>query len=661
MARLAALAGVCWGFALAGTAAAHHPDRSPLDNKADVSVNPIDVTDVGPLSERLLGGQHGGSPGHLPAKRENVELVGKLELTGHFGNVLPEQIADLAVFGDAAYLNSWADPACTRGGVYVADIRRPSAPREIGFIPALSGNYHGEGAHVISAKTKFFKGDLLAVNNEFCTDEPTVGAGFDLYDVTNPQHPKVLVQGFGDRGPEGSLTGTDPLANQYHSVFLWQDGKSVYLVGVDNEEFTDVDIYDVSNPRSPQPVAEFDLLEEFPQIEDNLALGNLVLHHDMVVKRINGVQTMLSSYWDAGYVKLDVSNPAAPTYIGDTSFDGPDPLTGLTPPEGNAHQAEFSADNRFILAADEDFNPYRAGEFRITTGPNAGLYPSAEVPGGVSVASLPDRKLNGPVVYGGYGCDASAPIPPRSGAGLTLGPGEEAIVVLQRGPAGDPGAPEEACFPGEKAANGIEAGYDAVLLVNRHLGSEAADSPFCGSGGYPPGAQIVTLCTTHAAFHRIFDTTPVFSGPSLGQPGEPAIGQVGQKVEGTAVFDGWGYGHVYENGTGKLRHVGAFAIEEALDPRFAFGFGDLSIHEFATAPRGNLAFSAYYAGGARVFRFGPGGLEEVGAFIDKGGNNFWGVEVLPDKHGRDNMFATSDRDFGLYIFRYSGRDRHGHH
>jgi hypothetical protein len=327
LARLALAAGVIGGFALTGTASAHHPDKTLRGGKADISANAVDVTDVGSVSERLIGGQHGGSVGHLPSKRENVELVGKLELTGQFGNVLPEQIADLSVFEDTAYLNSWSDPECTRGGTYIADIHRPSAPKEIGFIPALPGTFHGEGAQVISVKTKFFKGDLLAVNNEFCADEPTVGAGY--------------------------------------------------------------------------------------------------------------------------------------------------------------------------------------------------------------------------------------------------------------------------------------------------------------------------------------------SGPSLGATGEPAIGAKGEKLEATAVFDGWGYGHVYENGAGKLRHVGAFAIEEALDPRFAFGFGDLSIHEFATAPHGNLAFSAYYAGGARVFSFGPGGLQEVGAFIDKGGNNFWGVEALQDKHGQ-NMFATSDRDFGLYLFRYTGRAGHGH-
>ena len=83
--------------------------------------------------------------------------------------------------------------------------------------------------------------------------------------------------------------------------------------------------------------------------------------------------------------------------------------------------------------------------------------------------------LNGPTVYGGYGCDASDPIPlalvGRPAAARATG--EEAIVVLQRGPSEpsvDPDNPEPACFPGEKAENAIEAGYDAVLLANHHVG-----------------------------------------------------------------------------------------------------------------------------------------------------------------------------------------------
>ncbi|HEX2192272.1 MAG TPA: hypothetical protein VHH09_03685 [Acidimicrobiales bacterium] len=38
----------------------------------------------------------------------------------------------------------------------------------------------------------------------------------------------------------------------------------------------------------------------------------------------------------------------------------------------------------------------------------------------------------------------------------------------------------------------------------------------------------------------------------------------------------------------------------------------------------------------------------MGAFIDEGGNNFWGVEVWHDETGRRYVLLASDKDFGLY-------------
>jgi hypothetical protein len=611
------------------------------------------------------GHQHGGALGHLLPTRKNVKLVSKLSPTDQFGDIVPEQIADVAVFKGYAYLNSWLEPTCTRGGTYVVDIKRPDRPLQAGFIPALAGNYHGEGAHVVRLKTDKFRGDLLAVNNERCA-AVEAGGGFDLYDVSNPRKPKTLVQGFGDTGPDdGSLVGEEP-AHDSHSVFVWQDGKKAYLFIVDNVELHDVDIFDVTDPRNPEPVAEYDFVEEFPQIVEGPTLDNLILFHDGVVKEIGGKQVLMAAYWDAGYVTVDVSDPASPVYIGDSSFQGPDPLTGMEPQEGNAHQGEFSADDRFILAADEDFSPYRPGSFSITTGPNAGEFDSVSVGGGAAAAVLPDRTLNGPVVYGGYGCNASTPVPARSAINPSVGPGEEAILVLQRGPAFDPDEDydgdgdinndsDDACFPGEKAANAVAAGWDAVLLVNRHQasGNPADDAAACGSGGYPPGAVIVTLCTTHEAFHLMFNDTPEFGVPYDDDVEGPALGTVGEKVEGTSVFDGWGYAHLYRNNAGKLEEVDTYAIPEALDERFASGFGDLSIHEFATDPEDRLAYSSYYAGGLRVFRFGGGaGLRETGRFIDEGGNNFWGVEQFTYRGNR--LIAASDRDYGLYVFDYTG-------
>jgi hypothetical protein len=668
-ARAAIVAGALSVLAIAAGSASGEQRRQAQSSAAEAAVPPHGSIFSSTSARRLLPNgdftpaldsmrQHGPVEGHLPPARRNVRLVGKLEPTRAFGPIVEGQIADLTVHEGFAYLNSWDEPTCTKGGVYVADIRNPRRPREVGFIPALDITYHGEGAQVFEYDTEAFQGDVLAVNNETCTfQDAEVGAGgFDLYDVTDPRNPKILVQGFGDRGDEGQLTGDAEQANSAHNIRLWEHEGKVYAVSVDNLEFHDVDIFDVTDPRNPVPVAEFDLVEEFPQIVDSGANGNQIFNHDDVVKTIGGRVFMMLSYWDAGFVKLDVTDPANPVYVGDTSYDGEDPLTGLTPPEGNGHQVEFSADNGFLLATDEDFAPYRADEFSITSGPLAGTqFPSQEVGGGLSPASLPDLTLNGPTVYGGYGCNASAPIPPRSQffpPPEEMPAGQEAIVVLQRGPTGDPQNPEEACFPGEKVANAQAAGYDAALLVNRHLGSPDMDEPFCGSGGFPPGTTIATLCTTHEAFHRIFNTEPQFQLP-VPATGEPAIGTLGEDVEGTSIFDGWGYTHVYENGSGKLRRIDSYAIPEALDERFAFGFGDLSVHEFATDPTESLAYSSYYAGGFRVMSFGRNGIKEVGKFIDRGGNNFWGVEHFTTPKGQ-RLVGASDRDFGLYIFRYTG-------
>jgi hypothetical protein len=434
---------------------------------------------------------------------------------------------------------------------------------------------------------------------------------------------------------------------------MWEYGGRLYLMIIDNLELHDVDIFDISNPAAPVPVAEYDLVELFPQIEDSGNIGSFsaTFHHDSKIKIINGRAIALTSYWDAGYVTYDISDPTAPKYIGDSSFLGPDPLTGLTPPEGNAHYAEFSHDNRFILAADEDFTTHRAGTFTV----EGVEYPASGVGGGAPAATLPDRVMNGPTFYGGYACPGSPAPPLRSSVSPVLDPGEEAILVLQRGPTGDTNNPEPACFPGQKAERAWDAGWRNVLFVNRHLGDAASDTPFCGSGGYVAGKVPVSVCTTHTAAHDIFDDAPPeYTTPYDDEAEMALIGTPGDRVTATSQFDAWGYAHLYRHEAGKVTRVDSWAVDESLDERFATGFGDLSIHEHAADPTENLSYVAYYAAGARAITFGDGGITETAAFIDQGGNNFWGVEQFNAPGDHERLAAFSDRDFGLYILRYTG-------
>ena len=174
-------------------------------------------------------------------------------------------------------------------------------------MPALPETYHGEGAHVITFNGR----DILAVNNEPC-GENGVG-GFDLYDVTDPAAPKPLVRGFGDQSTEteddigNPFMSTEPdpdhgAPQSNHSIFLWQDGAKLYAVTVDNLELHDVDIFDVTNPAAPKFIADIDLValaeEQNFELVDGTEANGTIFHHDMVVKKIGNVQTMLVSYWD---------------------------------------------------------------------------------------------------------------------------------------------------------------------------------------------------------------------------------------------------------------------------------------------------------------------------------------------------------------------------
>ena len=319
------------------------------------------------ITGNVLPAQHDGTSNHLPPTQNNIELVGKLELSTpaelrfdpETGDpdptqpaVVPGQIADLAIHKGFAYLNSWDEPTCARGGTFIVDINNPAEPQQVGFLPALEGRYHGEGAHVVTLNTPVFQGDVLAVNNEpysslDCTaneDRPFFG-GFDLYDVTNPNAPETFAQGVGDTGPEGDLEGDHPSAHSSHSTFVWQgNDRRAFVVFVDNAELNDVDIFEITDPANPQPVGEFDLVEvadaQGVDIIDDSALGNSIFLHDMVVKKIGDRFILLADYWDAGYVTVDVTNPGNPQIIADTTYDGLDPLTGFDPPEGNGHQGD---------------------------------------------------------------------------------------------------------------------------------------------------------------------------------------------------------------------------------------------------------------------------------------------------------------------------------
>jgi hypothetical protein len=224
-------------------------------------------------------------------------------------------------------------------------------------------------------------------------------------------------------------------------------------------------------------------------------------------------------------------------------------------------------------------------------------------------------------------------------------------------PPGDPNTVDIAvvergvCLFTEKVASVIAAGgYDAVLVFNR-TGTDACN----GSLGMSVEGDIPTFGVAprgqgFAIFNQPYDNAACLAGTGPAQL-PVALGTAGDTLTFSSSFDGWGYVHLFDRVT--MTELDTYAIPQAHDPAFATGFGDLSVHEVATsAVQADLAYYSYYSGGFRVTRIVGGKLQEVGHFIDQGGNNFWGVQVF--QHNGQEYVAASDRDLGLYIFRYTG-------
>jgi len=593
------------------------------------------------LQRYLRSVQHDAEGGHLPASSKNVELVGKIQLTDVDGG-----IADVGYHKGYAYLNAFSSECAGRAGaqgtgVHVVDVRDPANPQKVAFLPSEANSYQGEGVHVITFNGR----DILVNNNETCDATQAVVSGFSIWDVTNPTSPSKLGQ-FGDTTPAVPLQ----TYHTTHSVqaFVW-NGKA-YAVAQDNQDLEDVDIFDITptlDGGGAVLVSEVGL-EDWPGAQGSYANGDTVFHHDMQQKVIGGHNFLLVSYWDAGQVLLNIDDPANPQFVTDSDFSNPDPeQPAFEVPEGQSHQSYFDQDGEYVISTDEDFSPTRTlCRFDSSTGPETDCGEFGWTP---QLAGLYPDGFTGPTRFGGTGCDAGT-VPPATGDG-------QALVVSRGG-----------CFFSIKTENAQNAGYDLAVVGQSHAGSRNGllpDSFFCGGQGHDYDEQIPAVCIGHAAMHQLFGTTPQYA--SADGADIPVGAEGGALFAKGGVFDGWGYVHLHRNAP-NLPEIDTYAVPESQDPSFQQGFGNLTVHEVKTDPRDgkDIAYFSYYAAGLRVAKFGAGGIQEVGHYIAEGGNDFWGVvpalpgNVAGSKGKARNLarplILMSDRDSGLWIFRYTGKE-----
>ena len=279
---------------------------------------------------------------------------------------------DIWAHGDFAYVGGWGiGGICPSSGVKVIDISNPLAPVMVKTLPAPSGS-HPNDVKVAAISTASFQGDLLVASNESCASG---GArGVQLWDVTDPLNPTELGR-FDTRG--------------VHNTYLYQRGDRAYvLLAVPFSEVfgpsagfpaSDLQIIDVTDPASPVLAGEWTIGRDAGLAFGNPSLGSASLPagsdctpppntpdlcrgtsqnvylHDVWASADGAVAYL--SYWDAGLITLDISNPASPTLLAVATESLDD--------EGNAHNAVVDELSDLILVGDEDFTPNPWGFLRV--------------------------------------------------------------------------------------------------------------------------------------------------------------------------------------------------------------------------------------------------------------------------------------------------------
>lgn len=277
----------------------------------------------------------------------NLSEVAAVELERLKG--VPVTTADVYAHKGYAYLGTHRG-ACSNEGVRVFDLSDPSNPEEVAvFADDIPGTWQ-EKVIVKRVNTPHFSGDLAAVSVQRCDRNEAEHGGTVLYDVTDPTNPEFL--GFWET-PAEVLTGT-------HEMYLTKQGNRALLLTADiyadfytQGEQGDFSIVDVSDPRNPQTIFNWDARELIGpdyngyNFVDEDGTDRIAFAHSVITD--NNARYAYVSYWDLGTVIFDISNPEEPQLVGNTSFE--------RHVQGAAHSAALARGGNILIETREVFNP----------------------------------------------------------------------------------------------------------------------------------------------------------------------------------------------------------------------------------------------------------------------------------------------------------------
>ncbi len=549
------------------------------------------------------------------ATASNVELVGYSDLGGRGLNA--------AVWGhrNFAYVGSWGrrgggeTPLCPGLGVQVVDIADPSRPTVVGSV-AQRGGTSAEDVTVVAVEGPRFSGDVLAAGIQRCSNEGI--GGLSLWDVTDPRQPTEL-----------SFFDTGRAAAGVHELSLvQQDDRTLALLAVpfsestDPAELGDLRIVDVTDPRAPVQLSSWGLNRQLG-IGPRSGLGRDSQNYAHSVRPSADGRLAYVSYWDAGVVILDISDPVAPRALGRTSFEAGD--------EGNAHSTALAGGGRVLVQADED--TFVRGEAIAVSGvPGADLLDAAY--GAFLPLAPAGEGLVGSVAYVGRGCPAGSGTqgaPPLAADDPYLAEPSGKVALVDRGD----------CTFVDKVRRAQRAGAVGVLIANRDAGLVAPDGD---TSGLAISAAVIRA-----------DAAAAIRGAV--EQGHEVLARLAADL---VRYDEWGYLRFWDvaNPSDPIP-LSTFATANTRpDPRLGPpDDGWYTVHHPVVL--GDRLYAAWYSDGIRVLDIAdPTNPREVGFFVPPSGHSATGgIAGRPNQpfvwgvYARGDLVLASDHNSGLYILR----------
>ena len=289
-----------------------------------------------------------------------------MEVVGHDNFDIRGFNADVWKHGDFAYVGHWgfADwatgnsrfcPSPPDSGIAVVDVSDPAHPDRVSTLQNPVGT-SAEDVVVYTVEYGPYAGHDVAVSGiQWCggsRHDADAIHGLMLWDVTDARHPQEL--GFFDTGccTRGVHEFEVESRTDLHRTFAYATVPAgsypdpLNANGLrDAAGKGDFRLIDITNPASPFEVSTWKIQQAGGPFAAQGCDPDGNYGHG-AEPSADGKSVFLS-YWDSGFVELDLTNPSSPTFVKRAAY----PANA----DGDAHSSQYDEQRQLLFSADEDF------------------------------------------------------------------------------------------------------------------------------------------------------------------------------------------------------------------------------------------------------------------------------------------------------------------